>query len=86
MGSMADYYIELGMNQGWNPVGRDRPFVRSNKHDVTCKKCGAKDLKWRAEEGRWRLYENERTDHNRLLEHQCSRASASDFDEVSDGD
>ena len=46
----------------------------------TCERCGMRDLKWRWMDCGWRLYENERVEYNRLKEHNCSLAKASDFD------
>lgn len=83
MGSMADYYIELGQNQGWDPIGRSRPIVRSqNAHDVTCKKCGARNLKWGETEHGWRLFSQERGVRNQKLEHQCASVGAADFEDL----
>lgn len=57
MGDMADYYIEQQLAGGGNPFGRSsyRP-----PQPVTCKRCGADNLKWRAEGEKWVLVENER--------------------------
>lgn len=81
MGEMADYFIEQQLSMGWSPVG---PRRKGNQHDVTCSRCGAKRLKWRATENGWRLFEDKRGDRNQKLEHQCGRATESDF-EVLDG-
>lgn len=80
MGDMADYYNELGENQGWfagrskySPVGK----TKINR-DVVCKKCGNGRLTWADTEIGWRLF-----DQN-AVEHQCNAVTESDF-EVLDG-
>lgn len=81
MGEMADYFIEQQLSRGWSPVS---PRYKGNQHDVTCSRCGAKNLKWRETENGWRLFEDKRGDRNQKLEHQCGTATESDF-EVLDG-
>jgi hypothetical protein len=53
-------------------VGTDHPRMYRPPRPVTCKKCGATNLKWRAEGGRWVLVENERVQPgNYKPEHLC---------------
>jgi hypothetical protein len=57
--------------------GPGRPYRSQWRH--TCKRCGATGLKWRCDEDGWRLYENERVEHNRLKRHVCHEV-ADDFE------
>lgn len=45
-----------------------------NHWTATCKRCGMTGLRWRAESDGWRLFENERIEHNRLKPHVCQTA------------
>lgn len=67
MGEMADFYINQALEAGENPFGS--PY--KNKWSESCKKCGQGGLKWRETDAGWRLFENERVEHNRLKEHVC---------------
>jgi len=50
---------------------------------ITCKRCGAEGLKWRlTDEGDWRLFEDERVEHNRLKEHHCVELENNDFEDL----
>lgn len=55
---------------------------KPRRETYSCKHCGKKGLKWRWMEDGWRLYEQERGEHNRSVEHNCRVASADDFEEV----
>lgn len=52
-------------------------------HDVTCRRCGTKSLKWRGTVDGWRLFHKERDVHNAKIQHNCHIASADDFDDIS---
>jgi hypothetical protein len=54
----------------------------TNRWAVICTRCGMAGLKWRADGDGWRLYENEKIEHNRLKPHICNAASLDDFDTV----
>lgn len=61
---------------------------RRSQFHVTCKECGMSGLRWRAESEGWRLFENERVEHNRLKLHNCralpsAEEAMEDFDDVS---
>lgn len=77
MGEMADFFIEQQLDKGWSPVG-PRP---GNQHNVTCSRCGATRLKWRATTRGWELFEDRRGDRNEKLLHQCASVSADDFED-----
>lgn len=52
-------------------------------HDVTCKRCGATELKWRLVDDNWRLFEKERDAHNAKIMHECTQpASADEFPDL----
>ena len=57
----------------WNGFGRTRrrTGTRRPRFNATCKRCGMSGLKWRLEGDNWRLFEDERIDHNRLKPHVC---------------
>lgn len=75
-----DDLMEQWLTPGWS-----RPLSRkTNLHDVTCSRCGTTRLKWRIEDGTWRLFEDKRGDHNEKLLHQCAAVTETDF-EVLDG-
>jgi len=58
--------------------GRRKP---RNAWPAVCKRCGMHGLKWRiVDGGGWRLFENERIEHNRLKEHACEVDAADDFE------
>lgn len=78
MGEIADYYVDKII---FGYPGR-RP---KNSLSATCKYCGMTGLKWRAEANGWRLFENERIEHNRLKEHNCRHqpATVDDFEDYS---
>ena len=78
MGEYADYSVD--QNHDWF-CGRP---ARRFKKTYTCKHCGKSGLKWRWMEDGWQLFEQERGEHNRCLEHNCRGASVDDFEDVSD--
>lgn len=53
-----------------------------SKRTAACKRCGKAGLKWRWLSDGWRLYENERGEHNRLKEHRCFGNAADDFEAI----
>ncbi|QKM47753.1 hypothetical protein [Burkholderia glumae] len=75
MGEYADEYIDRLL------FGRGHTR-RTTQFDRTCERCGKTGLKWRADEDGWRLYENERVEHNRLKRHECNPPSEDDFDVI----
>jgi hypothetical protein len=70
----------------WNGFGRTRRRAGSfrgagkSKFNTTCKHCGMAGLKWRNTDEGWRLFEDERIEHNRLKPHVCVRLE----DEIED--
>lgn len=79
MGDMADYYIEKGLDRGWSPVKQNHfrrdTFTPRTLKTLVCKHCGAKDLKWRADGGKWVMVENTRVHPgNYKPEHICPTA------------
>ncbi|VWC95407.1 hypothetical protein BLA39750_02187 [Burkholderia lata] len=71
MGEIADDHVEAMLAGGMFRFARPR-----NQWCATCKICGKQGLKWRAEDDGWRLFENERVEHNRLKPHLCGQQSA----------
>lgn len=68
MGEMADYYIELGLEQGWSPVGS---FRRPPKKP-TCNVCNSTKVHWRLVDGGFKLFDSERQHPgNRYVPHFC---------------
>ena len=66
MGDMADYYVELGFNngEGFAPRYREKrgyygPRYSSDlRQSPSCKHCGATGLNWQQIKGsKWRLHE-----------------------------
>ena len=51
MGDMADYYIELGLEQGWSPVGSYRGRSRAYGPPVSCNQCGSVTVFWQSMPG-----------------------------------
>lgn len=84
MGDMSAFFVNQALCRGLEPK-QYRGDPKGDGHHVTCSKCGAWRLKWRATESGWRLFEDKRGEHNQKLEHQCGTATESDF-EVLDGD
>ena len=79
MGEIADDHIDRML---WGP---GRPLTRArNRRNVICDRCGARGLKWRETDAGWRLFENERIEHNRLKLHECNPPSEDDFDVIED--
>jgi hypothetical protein len=76
---MFDDYDEEGYHDGAGYWGAGRASSRFN---VTCQSCRARNLKWGTLDGNWRLYENKRGEHNRLMLHACNPPSIDDFDVV----
>jgi hypothetical protein len=76
MGEYADYLIDQMIDNG------SYFRARRNTWCVTCKNCGMAGLKWREESEGWRLFENERVEHNRLKQHVCNPPSEDDFDVI----
>ena len=67
MGDMADYYIDLQLDQGrafYYPVSA-RPV---GGYKVTCKFCGKQNLEWGNDGKRWYLVDNN------IDPHKCSTA------------
>lgn len=90
-----DCYDPPGHCGGGFGVGRGahtgRPYASGNARatrQIACKHCGSTDVRWRLAGGGWRLFNTER-EHpgNRFVLHQClpQRATADDFDDVSEG-
>lgn len=75
MGEIADDHIDQMLFGGHYPFARPR-----NKWNVTCNRCGTPGLKWRADENGWRLFEDERGEHNRLKLHECNPVTEDEFD------
>ena len=65
-----------------NPMRAFRTLPINRTEPVTCKLCGATNLKWRAKGEGWVLVENTRVNHgNYKPEHVCP-TSADGFEEV----
>jgi len=79
MGEIADDHIDRMLQEGHFPFRRPR-----TKWIVTFSQCGASGLKWRETDAGWRLFENERVEHNRLKPHECNPPSEDDFDVIED--
>ncbi len=55
MGDMADYYVELGLNNGEGFAPRYSSYLPK---PPKCKHCGATGLNWKQVKGSlWRLHE-----------------------------
>ncbi|WP_186058670.1 hypothetical protein [Burkholderia gladioli] len=84
MGEIADDHLDRMFDRMFDDedsfFGR-RPR-RGSGFDRTCERCGKYGLKWRADADGWRLYENERVEHNRLKRHECNPPSEDDFDVI----
>lgn len=86
MGEYADEEIDRAIFADRGGGGRS---CRSwgDRWNATCNRCGMTGLKWRAEAEGWRLFENERIEHNRLKPHVCGEQGdpADDFDDLTGG-
>ena len=82
MGEYADEEIDRAIF-GVHDFGAYRRPSRNN-WSATCSRCGMTGLKWRAEAEGWRLFEDERIEHNRLKPHVCSEQGdpADDFEDL----
>ena len=80
---MADYFIEQGLNQGWNPVGAPRGLYGGKRSPLAkCKHCGSTAVKWRLDAGGWRLYDEARVHPGNYKPlHHCA-TSAEGFGDV----
>jgi ribosomal protein L40E len=71
MGEFADDAMDMCMDlafetEDWGYI----PHFRShNPYRITCKFCGAKQLRWAQVEGKWRLFEKGGKEQDRL--HNC---------------
>ncbi|WP_186262230.1 hypothetical protein [Burkholderia gladioli] len=80
MGEIADDHVDRMLSDGYYYFS---PRIhRTTQFDRTCERCGKTGLKWRADDDGWRLYENERVEHNRLKRHECNPPSEDDFDVI----
>ena len=64
-----------------------RHHAPRSKWTATCSRCGMAGLKWRPEAEGWRLFEDERVEHNRLKPHVCGEQGdpADDFEDLTGG-
>lgn len=80
MGEIADDHVDRMLSDDYYYLSPRTH--RTAQFDRTCERCGKTGLKWRADADGWRLYENERVEHNRLKRHECNPPSEDDFDVI----